>query len=161
MFCLFGKIHLADRALAALRAHIWPGNIRELENALRHALAFAEGPEVQPADLPAPLASLAVASSDTSLTRHAARGTGAVIDPDGLRQALSQPQAPGTQSHQWPAHIDHAKREYLHALIGHYHGDIAQIARHWDRSSENTLLKLIRELGLEEHLYAARRARKA
>jgi len=144
---------LADTALGALRAHAWPGNIRELENALRHALAFAEGPEIQPADLPEPLRAAAAEPAP-------ARGTDEVIDPAALRHALSQPQAPGAPSHQWPGHIDHAKRTYLEALIDRYHGEIAQIARHWDRSSENTLLKLIRELGLEEHLHAARRARK-
>jgi len=150
---------LADRALAALRAHTWPGNIRELENALRHALAFAEGSEVQPADFPSPVSGLAAPPSDSPLTHHASRVAGNVIDPQALRGALATPQPPGTHQHEWPAHIDYAKREYLKALIDHYGGDVARIAGHWDRSSENTLLKLIRELGLEEHLRAARKAR--
>ena len=39
----------AERALLACR---WPGNIRELSNAVRHAAALAEGPSVRADDLP-------------------------------------------------------------------------------------------------------------
>jgi transcriptional regulator with AAA-type ATPase domain len=39
-------------ALARLEAHDWPGNARELENAVCEALLAAEGPEVRPDDLP-------------------------------------------------------------------------------------------------------------
>jgi two-component system response regulator FlrC len=34
---------IADDAMAALKAHIWPGNIRELENVMRRALLLANG----------------------------------------------------------------------------------------------------------------------
>ncbi|MEM8886340.1 MAG: sigma-54 dependent transcriptional regulator, partial [Planctomycetota bacterium] len=42
---------LADR----LRAYAWPGNIRELEYALRSALALSDGPMIEEDDLPAPI----------------------------------------------------------------------------------------------------------
>lgn len=42
----------APAALAALEAYAWPGNLRELRNAVEHAVIFAGGNEVQPADLP-------------------------------------------------------------------------------------------------------------
>jgi len=38
-------------ALTALRAHAWPGNIRELRNAVERAVLLAEGPSVGPEDL--------------------------------------------------------------------------------------------------------------
>jgi transcriptional regulator with GAF, ATPase, and Fis domain len=41
-----------DDALAALKAYPWPGNVRQLENAVEHAVVFAEGPAVTLADLP-------------------------------------------------------------------------------------------------------------
>ncbi|MEM7608363.1 MAG: sigma 54-interacting transcriptional regulator [Myxococcota bacterium] len=40
-------------ALQRLRAHPWPGNIRELRNAIERAAVIAEGPEVVEDDLPA------------------------------------------------------------------------------------------------------------
>ena len=39
-------------ALAALRAHNWPGNIRELRNAVTKAAVLARGTEIAPSDLP-------------------------------------------------------------------------------------------------------------
>jgi hypothetical protein len=56
--------------------------------------------------------------------------------------------------------VDYARREYMKALIEHCGGSLADIAKHWDRSSERTLLKLIREFDLEAELQAARRKRK-
>jgi DNA-binding NtrC family response regulator len=43
---------LSDEALACLEANPWPGNVRDLENAIEHAVLLAEGPLVGPADLP-------------------------------------------------------------------------------------------------------------
>jgi transcriptional regulator with PAS, ATPase and Fis domain len=37
-----GELRVSDGALAMLRAHAWPGNIRELKNALACAVAFVE-----------------------------------------------------------------------------------------------------------------------
>ena len=35
-----------------LRRYHWPGNIRELENAIEHALAMSRGPEIGPECFP-------------------------------------------------------------------------------------------------------------
>ncbi|MEM1348645.1 MAG: helix-turn-helix domain-containing protein, partial [Myxococcota bacterium] len=48
-----GVTGVADDAMRALRAYGWPGNIRELENVIEHALVFAEGAEIMLGDLPA------------------------------------------------------------------------------------------------------------
>lgn len=39
-------------ALAAMEAYQWPGNIRELRNAIERGVALCQGPEIQLADLP-------------------------------------------------------------------------------------------------------------
>lgn len=41
-------------AYLALRNHPWPGNIRELRNAIERAVILAEGDEITPRDLPEP-----------------------------------------------------------------------------------------------------------
>ncbi len=38
---------ISERALAALRAHAWPGNIRELKNVVERAILLAQGVEIQ------------------------------------------------------------------------------------------------------------------
>jgi sigma-54 dependent transcriptional regulator, acetoin dehydrogenase operon transcriptional activator AcoR len=48
---------LTRRAVQALLGYSWPGNIRELEQALQVALALADGGEIQLAHLPEPLRS--------------------------------------------------------------------------------------------------------
>jgi DNA-binding NtrC family response regulator len=42
---------IADDALAALEAHTWPGNIRELENVLERTILFTKGDRIERADL--------------------------------------------------------------------------------------------------------------
>lgn len=43
---------VTPETLAVLTAYVWPGNARELENALERACALAEGPSIKPEDLP-------------------------------------------------------------------------------------------------------------
>lgn len=50
-----GPARLSDDALDLVLRHAWPGNIREMENALCAAAAFANGAAVLPQHLPAAL----------------------------------------------------------------------------------------------------------
>ncbi len=54
---------LAPETLGLLRAYPWPGNLRELQSVLKHALLEATGPVVLPGCLPAPLRSPAATNS--------------------------------------------------------------------------------------------------
>ena len=49
----FGRtgMRLSSAAEAQLRAHTWPGNIRELENVIQRALIMASGPVIEPESL--------------------------------------------------------------------------------------------------------------
>ncbi len=55
-----GSAVLTTEALAALQSHEWTGNVRELANALEHAVILAEGGPILPEHLP------------TSVTNHTA-----------------------------------------------------------------------------------------
>jgi DNA-binding NtrC family response regulator len=54
---LGGRKALDSDARSALVAYDWPGNVRELESALERSLLLAEGDEILPQDLPAPVRS--------------------------------------------------------------------------------------------------------
>jgi len=43
---------ISEEALTLLKAHPWPGNIRELENLMERVLLFADGPTITVKDLP-------------------------------------------------------------------------------------------------------------
>jgi len=45
--------HLAESAIDALKRYSWPGNIRELENAIERSVVMSEGQEITLHDLPA------------------------------------------------------------------------------------------------------------
>ena len=42
---------ITKRAMEMLQQHSWPGNIRELENVLERAVAFAKSDSIEPTDL--------------------------------------------------------------------------------------------------------------
>src|SRR5207237_1212128 len=46
---------ISSQALAALESYHWPGNIRQLENAVQHAVLVSTGPELHLRDLPEPI----------------------------------------------------------------------------------------------------------
>jgi DNA-binding NtrC family response regulator len=47
-----GIREVAGEAMALLRTHAWPGNVRQLRNAIERACALGQGPMLQLADLP-------------------------------------------------------------------------------------------------------------
>jgi two-component system response regulator HydG len=57
---------LSHEALRLLMDYDWPGNIRELRNALEHALVVVEGDVIQPQDLPVELRSPGRRSADSA-----------------------------------------------------------------------------------------------
>lgn len=50
------ELELSEAALAAIVAHAWPGNLRELKNAIERAVILSAGPRIEPDDLGIPTA---------------------------------------------------------------------------------------------------------
>ena len=75
-------MQLSDAARARRRAHDWPGNLRELGNALRVAAALSETGEIQPDDLPEALTAARSRPSPPAPAR-------APSDPEDLRGQLA------------------------------------------------------------------------
>ncbi|SFM47128.1 PEP-CTERM-box response regulator transcription factor [Rugamonas rubra] len=49
-----GHLHFSPDALAAVEAHHWPGNVREMENCIKRAVIMADGPLIGVDDLGLP-----------------------------------------------------------------------------------------------------------
>jgi two-component system response regulator HydG len=45
-------MHFSQAAVRAMESYAWPGNIRELRNAVERAVALSRGPTIDPTDLP-------------------------------------------------------------------------------------------------------------
>ena len=170
--CLAGLVSVLAPGLAEqLRAYSWPGNIRELDHALKHAAAMVESEVITVEDLP-PVVQASCRggkkAADPPPSDQAREGSGPaplpgaaedVINVEVLRRQIrttSPARSSSEAAHEIPAHIEYAKRTWLATLIDECGGDLALIARYWDRSSEKTLRNLIRSYGLTEQLAAAR-----
>ena len=83
-----------------------------------------------------------------------------IINVEALRRAIRSTGPASVDksgaAHEIPAHLAHARRAYLAALIDELGGDLSLIAKFWDRTSRKTIRKLIKEYGLTGKLEAAR-----
>lgn len=86
----------AADALAALRAHNWPGNVREISHVVERAVLLAEGAQVRQADLrlsPAPdmaLENMTLAQAERYLVQRALAETGSDGEAAAKRLGLSR-----------------------------------------------------------------------
>jgi two-component system response regulator PilR (NtrC family) len=83
-------IGISNAALALLSVYHWPGNIRELENAMERAVALERTPAILPESLPEAL-------------HAAAAPAAAAVQPDGF---------PAT-GFDLESHVQHIEREYI------------------------------------------------
>jgi len=113
--------HLSPAAQTLLRQYDWPGNIRELRNAIERGIAMAKGQLIQPADLPPAI-----------VKGKPAANTAAPVD--------------GPMTH--AGALDSAEREFLISLIKQNAGNVAQSARHAGLSRQG-LHKLLKKHGLD------------
>ncbi|RMD89883.1 MAG: nitrogen regulation protein NR(I), partial [Alphaproteobacteria bacterium] len=91
---------LSEEAMAQLRAYAWPGNVRQLENALRRLAVTGQEPEISAAELPAVISGEPSPSPagegggerlSTSIARHLKRYFdlhGGELPPPGLYQRI-------------------------------------------------------------------------
>lgn len=105
---------LAPNALDALCAYAFPGNVRELENILERALAFADHGVIEVADL-------ALKSSASSLPsiaqppRHPLAEPG--VAPVAELVVELTPDLPSDLPHSLPAHLDTVEREIIRRAL--------------------------------------------
>lgn len=140
----------AVETMALLQAFDWPGNVRQLENAIYRALVLADSPLLQPHDFPAisgvamPLTSGGAISHDRAET-PASEATGEaqpdspvrIIDARGHLRTLEE-----------------IERDLIQHAIEVYSGHMSEIARRLG-IGRSTLYRKVREQGLEEQLKEA------
>ncbi|WP_240704154.1 sigma-54-dependent Fis family transcriptional regulator [Cobetia marina] len=131
-------LHLRADAISALLSHQWPGNIRQLRNAIAFAMATAEGDEITLHDLPE------VCQANTG----SARGTTSPLAAASpfASGASSTPASPAFASTGADAGTDADASELLE-LLRHTDWNVSQVARQLG-VSRPTIYRRMRRHGL-------------
>jgi transcriptional regulator with GAF, ATPase, and Fis domain len=136
---------LDDDALALLKAYPWPGNVRQLENAIERAVVIGERPVVTAAELPEEivLAAAAGRAGDAAAPDAAADGDGAwpPAAPGGtLPELASALRAERSER-------ERREREHLVRALAAAGGNKAEAARALGMA-RSTLISRLKKLGL-------------
>jgi two-component system response regulator PilR (NtrC family) len=114
------QVVLAAQALHALRCYAFPGNVRELENILERALAFANDGVIEVADLA--LKTVAPSALATTAEPPPAVATEAV--PAAAPQAVREDDLPSSL----PDHLDEVERQIIRRALAKTHFNRTQAA---------------------------------
>ncbi len=127
---------ISEEAVRLLAAYHWPGNVRQLHNALFRASVLCEGDVLTPADFPQIAAEVVGAggarASDEKLAAQAATSGVTLFDPNG---------------HLRPLHAIEA--DVIRLAIGHYRGRMSEVARRLG-IGRSTLYRKLGELGITD-----------
>lgn len=115
-------IDFSDESLALLQRYTWPGNIRELRNAIERGVTMARGNKILPGDLPAAVQRIDLHGSKVRV-QHSTGGTRAET-------------------------VEDAERGYLVSLLRENSGNVAQSARQAGLSRQG-LHKLLAKYGVD------------
>ncbi|HYF22867.1 MAG TPA: sigma-54 dependent transcriptional regulator [Caulobacteraceae bacterium] len=133
----------APETLAMLQAHDWPGNVRQLENAVYRAIVLADGPYLQPHDFPA-ISGLAVpveaAASQEAPPASAFEAMGLPPLPEAPVRILDDRGHLRT--------LEDIERDLIQHAIEVYAGHMSEVARRLG-IGRSTLYRKVREQGLE------------
>ena len=131
---------LTDDALALLMQHDWPGNVRQLQNALFRAAVLCDGDALTPHDFP-------------QIAAHIT--TRAHIGPaSGLRQRMAPTphrEAAGITLFEGDGHVRQLaeiEADVIRLAIGHYRGRMTEVARRLG-IGRSTLYRKLAELGID------------
>ncbi len=150
---------LSAQALALLAAFRWPGNVRQLENAIFRAVVLADSDEIGVNDFPqianqigddaiatqptieqAP--SMAASWPDPLQGSEPARDNGAAFTVDAPAMQL-------VDRHGEVRPLDEIEREVIRFAIAHYRGQMSEVARRL-QIGRSTLYRKLEGLGLDD-----------
>jgi DNA-binding NtrC family response regulator len=140
---------LTAEALAMLQNYQWPGNVRQLENAIFRAVVMAEGDELTVAEFPQIAAQVegfgvrippapAMTSQQAAPQREIVRVE--VRDPNVLTLL---------DDHGNVRRLDHMESDTIRFAMAHYRGQMSEVARRLG-IGRSTLYRTMKDYGLNE-----------
>ncbi|WP_336959330.1 sigma-54 dependent transcriptional regulator [Sphingobium aquiterrae] len=128
------SLGITAEALALLMQHDWPGNVRQLQNALFRAAVLCEGDALTPQDFPqiaAQITARRTGGRTVSQVSHQDAAGVTLFEEDGHVRALTDIEA-----------------DVIRLAIGHYRGRMTEVARRLG-IGRSTLYRKLAELGIE------------
>jgi len=130
--------------LALIAAHDWPGNVRQLENAVYRAIVLADAPYLQPYDFPA--------VSGLQPPVDSAPASPAVSLPAAVQLTVDDmPKSAPVRVLDERGHLrtlEEIERDLIQLAIEIYAGHMSEVARRLG-IGRSTLYRKVREQGLE------------
>jgi len=149
------RVHTISReALSLLATCNWPGNVRQLENAIFRAVVLADGEEIGINEFPQIAAQ--IAADETSIPQliepspaivSSWPDTPADVVPE--RTAITAPSLPLTDSRGDVRPLEDIERDSIRFAISHHRGQMSEVARKL-RIGRSTLYRKLEGLGLED-----------
>jgi DNA-binding NtrC family response regulator len=137
---------LSAEALSALRAHRWPGNIRELENVLEHAFVLETDEWITPDSLPEKLKPSREPSE--SVARVALEPGAVPMEGEAMSFRMS------IQKFDFQASKEEFEKQFLINALRAFQGKINQTALHAN-IPKKTLLRKLEKYGITARDYSA------
>ncbi|MGR4864276.1 sigma-54-dependent transcriptional regulator [Caulobacter sp. LARHSG274] len=145
----------APETLRLLTAFDWPGNVRQLENAVYRAIILADAPYLQPYDFPA-ISGLATPPAETPAPVAAQPDLPAVLHAAHAAMARTPADAPvrilDDRGHLRT--LEEIERDLIQHAIEVYAGHMSEVARRLG-IGRSTLYRKVREQGIEVDLKEA------
>jgi DNA-binding NtrC family response regulator len=157
--------NLDAATVARLSAFRWPGNVRQLENAIFRAVVMADGDTIGINEFPQIAAhdggsgeQILIDASPTmapEMTAELPTSTGHISVQDRMSQlqagrlTMARPSLALTDSHDDVRPLDDIEREVIRFAIAHYRGQMSEVARRL-KIGRSTLYRKLEGLGLHE-----------
>jgi DNA-binding NtrC family response regulator len=140
----------SPETMAFLMAYDWPGNVRQLENAVYRAIVLSDAPYLQPHDFPAisgvaapPEASAAPATPPVAPSAEGVASAPAADSPVRILDGRGHLRT-----------LEEIERDLIQLAIEIYAGHMSEVARRLG-IGRSTLYRKVREQGLEEMVNGA------
>ena len=119
--------------MTGLLHYDWPFNVRELEAAIKRAIALVDGPVLEAPQLP-DVVKEAMREYASRTSDGSPRTPGAFADPSSVsRSGPSRELAPAPADHARPARFGTPSEEELRALLLHHRGNVAAVGREFGK----------------------------
>ena len=138
-------------ALGVLNAHPWPGNVRQLENAIFRAVVLADGDEIGATEFPqlghqsARMLAPAIVPAPEEMPARAAPMI--LNEPSPPAPPASGDALPLTDAAGHVRPLEEIETETIRFAIAHYRGQMSEVARRL-RIGRSTLYRKLDEIGL-------------